>query len=316
MPRAPWMKWNPADFLTDPRVIELAPTQELLYRRLLEQCWLGRGKLTRKPSLLKRFAHPDTAGSFAEDWKAVSRFFEPHPEDPERYLTNRRVYEDLAELDRVNRFRRRQRLAGQARARSADRAEDGRFLQPSQPRLGRLENHPAKPAERPATAGPAGLGNGWYQPDSSHIDSDSDSDSEREEKSTPPGPPQGGEASPGGEGVSGPAPRKKTRRVQIPGRTPGFEVFWRSYPRRVGKDAAARAYRTRLRQTLDAQEIPTAEWRRGDEILSEYLVGVVREQVKWPEGKGLNREDDRFIPHASTWLNEARFEDEPERRRL
>lgn len=214
MPRAPWMKWNPADFLTDPRVIELAPTQELLYRRLLEQCWLGRGKLTRKPSLLKRFAHPDTAGSFNEDWKAVSRFFEPHPEDP-RYLTNRRVYEDLAELDRVNRFRRRQRLAGQARARSADRAEDGRFLQPSQPRLGRLENHPAKPAERPATAGPAGLGNGWYQPDSSHIDSDSDSDSEREEKSTPPGPPKGGK------------PRLAARvcRGLLPERRPGGSRF-------------------------------------------------------------------------------------------
>lgn len=131
MSRAPWMRWNAAEFLADPRVDDLTPHQELLYRRLLEKCHLGNGRLTRKDSLLRRFHHPDALDTFDADWAVVSRFFVAHPRDP-KYLTNLRVLKDL---DDVHRKRTSGSRGGRARAERAPRGENGRFL--------------ARPANRP-----------------------------------------------------------------------------------------------------------------------------------------------------------------------
>ena len=69
-----------------------------------------------------------------------------------------------------------------------------------------------------------------------------------------------------------------------------FLAFWVAYPRKVGKDAALRAWRdAKLRHGPDAVQIIQAN--------AEALAA---------SSKGM---DERWIPHPSTWLNEGRFLD-------
>ena len=66
-----------------------------------------------------------------------------------------------------------------------------------------------------------------------------------------------------------------------------FERFWNSYPRKTNKQAAIVAF-----QKIDVS-------------LIDVMLGRLDEQkksVQWQEA--------RFIPHASTWLNGRRWEDE------
>ena len=71
--------------------------------------------------------------------------------------------------------------------------------------------------------------------------------------------------------------------------TPGFIAFWETYPKRVGKGEAFRA------------------WTKGNgEVVSEVVVKAVREQIAY-----LNREGGKFTPLPATWLNQRRWEDEP-----
>lgn len=71
-----------------------------------------------------------------------------------------------------------------------------------------------------------------------------------------------------------------------------FDAFWSTYPRKIGKDAAAKAY-AKARKTTDAEAIT-----RG-------LANAV--QVWKTTGT-----EPQFIPHASTWLNAGRWADEVE----
>lgn len=67
-----------------------------------------------------------------------------------------------------------------------------------------------------------------------------------------------------------------------------FEAFWKVYPKKVGKQAAWKAFR-RVKVPL------------------ETLVSAVDRQkcsVQWREQNG------RFIPNPATWLNQGRWEDE------
>lgn len=69
-----------------------------------------------------------------------------------------------------------------------------------------------------------------------------------------------------------------------------FEEWWSHYPRKVGKQGALKAYR-RARKAVDAD--------------------VLFEAIK-VHGPKIALAEDRFRPHASTWLNEGRWEDEIE----
>lgn len=68
-----------------------------------------------------------------------------------------------------------------------------------------------------------------------------------------------------------------------------FEEFWNVYPRRVGKDAALKAWRNATR-------------RAGPDVLA----GAVRyrDDPHRPTDKN-------YIPHPATWLNAGRWSDEP-----
>lgn len=81
--------------------------------------------------------------------------------------------------------------------------------------------------------------------------------------------------------------RAKPTRAEI---ASGFLTFWTVYPKKVGKDAAARAFSKAMARIDDA------------EPLAVILAGVERALPGWDEP--------RFIPHPSTWLNEGRWEDE------
>lgn len=62
--------------------------------------------------------------------------------------------------------------------------------------------------------------------------------------------------------------------------------FWKPYPRKVGKDAARKAW---------AQAVKRAP----PETIIAALAGY-----RWPD-------DPQFIPHPATWLNQGRWSDEP-----
>lgn len=75
------------------------------------------------------------------------------------------------------------------------------------------------------------------------------------------------------------------------GRDGYFDEFWNAYPKKVGKDAAKKAF---------AKRKPTRE------LLTSMLTAIAlqRQTKKWNEEAG------QFIPHPTTWLNEGRWQDE------
>lgn len=76
------------------------------------------------------------------------------------------------------------------------------------------------------------------------------------------------------------------------GELPGFDDFWIRYPRKEGKQAALRAW-----QKLSPSE-----------QLAVQLIEAVEVQRTWPSW---TKDGGQFIPHASTWLNGRRWEDQP-----
>lgn len=72
----------------------------------------------------------------------------------------------------------------------------------------------------------------------------------------------------------------------------GFLSFWNAYPRRVGKGAAAKAWKA----------------AKPDEELTLKILSALEEAKASPQWR---RDNGQFIPHPSTWLNQRRWEDEP-----
>jgi hypothetical protein len=68
-----------------------------------------------------------------------------------------------------------------------------------------------------------------------------------------------------------------------------FDIFWKAYPRKTGKGAALKAW--------EKNKLPPLET-----ILLALKKAI--QSHDWQKDKGL------FIPHASTWLNQSRWEDE------
>ena len=75
----------------------------------------------------------------------------------------------------------------------------------------------------------------------------------------------------------------------------GFDRFWNAYPRKVGKPAALRAWRSLLKTDADPQTPHS------------LMTGLER----WKQTEQWQKEGGRFIPHPATFLNQRRWEDEP-----
>ena len=72
-----------------------------------------------------------------------------------------------------------------------------------------------------------------------------------------------------------------------------FQSFWEAYPKHKGKEPARKAFR-KLKAT--------------DELLETILSAVEREKRsdQW------KRDNGQYIPYPATWLNQRRWEDEPD----
>lgn len=70
----------------------------------------------------------------------------------------------------------------------------------------------------------------------------------------------------------------------------GFLAFWQAYPKRVGKDAAAKSFDKAMSRIKE------------DDPLSVILAGIERALPGW--------DDPQFIPNPATWLNQGRWADD------
>ncbi len=85
--------------------------------------------------------------------------------------------------------------------------------------------------------------------------------------------------------------REEKRRNNPKAPSGDFELFWNAYPKKVGKDAAAKAFDKRKPDAaLLAQMLAAVERQRGSEA--------------WRKDGG------QFIPNPATWLNQGRWMDE------
>lgn len=71
-----------------------------------------------------------------------------------------------------------------------------------------------------------------------------------------------------------------------------FDDFWSTYPRKIGKGAARQSYSKALKK-ISPERI---------------MIGLSQSMAHWA-AEGTEK---TFIPHASTWLNQERWEDEYE----
>lgn len=69
-----------------------------------------------------------------------------------------------------------------------------------------------------------------------------------------------------------------------------FDLFWQAYPKKVGKEAARKAF-SRVKAPLES-----------------LLTAIERQKC----GNQWTTENGRFIPNPATWLNQGRWEDEVE----
>lgn len=74
--------------------------------------------------------------------------------------------------------------------------------------------------------------------------------------------------------------------------TDEFENWWRAYPNKTGKGAAFKA------------------WQKAKKLAgAERLFSALQRQLPSLE-QAANRSDGNFCPHAATWLNQSRYDDE------
>lgn len=72
-----------------------------------------------------------------------------------------------------------------------------------------------------------------------------------------------------------------------------FKEFWDTYPKKVGKGAAEKAYNK----------------IKPDEVLQERIMCAIYDAKK---SKDWKKDNGQYIPHPATWLNQKRWEDELE----
>jgi hypothetical protein len=70
-----------------------------------------------------------------------------------------------------------------------------------------------------------------------------------------------------------------------------FEIFWRAYPKRIGKGAAEKSWK---------------KINPDDDLLQTMLVSI----ANFEESEQWQKENGQYIPNPATWLNQKRWEDE------
>ena len=99
------------------------------------------------------------------------------------------------------------------------------------------------------------------------------------------------ESNPNPESESNPTPQTPQGAVRGREKAALFDKFWELYPRKAGKGDARNAW-DKLSLTED---------------LVNAIFSAVQKQKSWEQWR---RDNGRFIPHPSTWLNQQRWYDE------
>lgn len=93
--------------------------------------------------------------------------------------------------------------------------------------------------------------------------------------------------------------REETETEKTPPNTPqdvtqmNFQIFWKNYPRKVGKGAAEKAWKKiKTPKAVLTTILTSLEWQKQSE--------------NWTKDNG------EYIPHPATYLNQRRWEDEPD----
>lgn len=81
-----------------------------------------------------------------------------------------------------------------------------------------------------------------------------------------------------------------------------FAAWWSTVPNKIGKQAAAKAYRTAVKAIRNR---PALEGGGGDDPHG-FLLARMLAFAQSPKARS------QFCPHPSTWLNEGRYDDDPE----
>lgn len=178
-------------------------------------------------------------------------------------------------------------LVNHAKYRAAFSREDQKAKTAERVARHRAKAKPATPEALHVTGGNASVtGGNAMLTQTVHI-----AEAEAEaEASIPPIAPQGGQETP----PEPPAPKRRKQRANLPLiPAPGFDLFWASYPAKLAKTAAIKAWN---RLTPD------------DATTSRIVADVQarRNSHDWTKDMG------QFIPHPSTYLNQRRWEDSRE----
>lgn len=83
-------------------------------------------------------------------------------------------------------------------------------------------------------------------------------------------------------------PNQSETETETEARARAFDEFWRAYPKKVGKEAARKAY---------------AKVKVPNEVLL-YAIALQKNSQQWKKDNG------QYIPNPATWLNQGRWEDE------
>lgn len=94
----------------------------------------------------------------------------------------------------------------------------------------------------------------------------------------------------------------------------GFEEFWRAYPRKVGKRAALSSWERAVNRLAglkaseeeDQPTLPLVERRSRRQEARDYLLARTTLFAASAQGQA-----GQFCPHAATWLNQSRYDDDP-----
>lgn len=78
-----------------------------------------------------------------------------------------------------------------------------------------------------------------------------------------------------------------------------FDLWWKSYPKKVGKQGARAAYDRAVKRIATDRGITTSEAHKA-------LLATVTAFAESDKAKG------QYCPHPATWLNEGRYDDDPE----
>lgn len=85
--------------------------------------------------------------------------------------------------------------------------------------------------------------------------------------------------------------KKKTKKILA--RAEGFDLFWKAYPRKIGHGKAKESW-DKIRPSKELTE----------KILR--AIETAKKSHQWTKERG------QFIPYPATWLNQGRYDDEPE----